>query len=77
MMPTSVASLQGCEDDGHPPRERRSEVLHMPEDEITELHARLAFGIMQTGLTGHALDEAISAAFTRCVQIIERGARCR
>ena len=47
-------------------------VLHMPEDEITELHARLAFGIMQTGLTGHALDEAISAAFTRCVQIIER-----
>ena len=47
-------------------------VLHMSEDEITELHARLAFGIMQTGLTGHALDEAISAAFTRCVQIIER-----
>jgi hypothetical protein len=47
-------------------------VEHMSEDELSELHARLAFGIMQTGLVGHPLDEAIAAAFGRVVQIIER-----
>ena len=47
-------------------------VEYMDEDELTALHERLAFGVRQTGLSGHALDEAISAAFTRCVQIIER-----
>ena len=47
-------------------------VEHMDEDEITQLHERLAFCVRSTGLIGHALDEAISAAFVSCVRIIER-----
>jgi hypothetical protein len=47
-------------------------VQYMDEDELTQLHERLAFGVRMAGLQGPALDEAISAAFTRCVAIIER-----
>ena len=55
-----------------PLRVNGAAVLHMDEAELVELHERLAFGIRQTGLVGVALDEAISTAFGRVVQIIER-----
>jgi hypothetical protein len=64
-------SKGGMRHDRRDPRER-CPLHYMDENEIVELHERLAFCVRMTGLSGHALDKAISAAFTACVAIIER-----
>jgi hypothetical protein len=45
---------------------------YLDEGEISELHERLAFVARMTGLQDHALDVAISRAFTAIVQVIEQ-----
>jgi hypothetical protein len=45
---------------------------HIDEHELTTLHSMIASAMRFVGLTAPSLDEAISAAFTSAVRIIER-----
>ena len=47
-------------------------ICELDEGEIVQLHDDLALTMRRIGLTGHALDEAISGAFRAAIPIIDR-----
>jgi hypothetical protein len=47
-------------------------VEHMDEDELRDLHDRIAFTGRMQGLQGQALDEAIASAFAAVVRAVEQ-----
>lgn len=42
------------------------------EDDILDIHGRLASALRAIGLSGHPLDEAVSACFQETVRIVKR-----
>jgi hypothetical protein len=46
--------------------------IHLSEDDIVDLHDGLAAVFRGVGLSGHSLDQAISAAFRAAIPVVER-----
>ncbi len=46
--------------------------IELPEDDVADIHGKLSSALQSLGLTGHALDVAVSQCFRATVKVVQR-----